>query len=199
MQIKMKRKRMYFIIYVIIAVSLNTFFILKFLSSDAQANEFRRTIGKSIIYAPTGQAVNRLESFGNIKDQLHFNYGISYTHKNLFASLTTNRLSNRSITTAQKNSGQVYQVKTKFIQDTLSLGKVHGRFLTSLLITNGKLNKEVYIRDNLVSHTSKQSIMIGLNGGFFITKKHLVSLFYFPENKDMEVRKVVGLNYSYLF
>lgn len=163
---------------------------------------FTKSISYLNIKDPDFKIINSNEELGRFKDNLKsFNLGLSFYKNNFSASITTNRIHNQETEkkVIQRKSGIEFLVKNRITTDILNIGYIYKRFLPSILLINTKLDKDLLYNNEIVSSTSKNAIMKGFNLGYFITKKDMIATYYLFEEKEFNIKDIIGVSYTRLF
>lgn len=159
----------------------------------------RLYLGTSIIKAdindPNFKFVNKKEL-----DLNSLNVGLFNSYNNFTLSIQTNRLINYPITrSVVSQNGTVYQNKSKMINDTVLIGYRFDRFIPSVLISNTKLNKSLWLNGNFQTKKVNHTLLYGLNFSYLLSKNINANLFVIAPNKELNLKSATGISLNYLF
>jgi len=163
----------------------------------AAAAEFRPMISGSFYYAKINEPGIRLEN----KIDPSFSIGIFAKKERFIASLTTNRLttfvSNKNA--SSEKTGAPMISKSKAQSDVLSIGYAFNKFAPSLLISDVRLNKKLEYQGQIISNKTKNAILTGISGTYFLDKHFSVSAFYILPNQKVNLEGAVGTSINLIF
>ena len=152
---------------------------------------------------PKYNFTNEREALNNPKQAINSVYvGVShYFDNNYNICLQTNRFFNSAVerSVESKTNHLTFLNKTRLTSDTLLIGKRFNRFNPSFLITNAKAEKKLFYGTKLVGAETKNTLLYGVNFGYFITKNIVGSVFFIAPNREFNLESAGGLSLNYIF
>jgi len=127
-----------------------------------------------------------------------FNLGYSQKFGDVILAAQTNRLSN--IETNQKvfYKGQKAKLQTSTISDTFLGGYKINQFMPSIFVSSVRVNRRLIIGKNTYDKKA-QSLVAGVNLGYFVNKNISVAAFIAAPNKALSLKTYTGFGLNYFF
>ena len=170
-----------------------------FICLNTNAYEVKPHLTKTFSFIDT-PSINKYETLGKPSDQLKdLSVGLSYFYNNYTTSITTNRIYNKSVDRGIIINGVNYINNSKATIDTFSIGYIKNRFKSSLLLSNAKIHTKTLANNKIQAETKKNAIMVGSDFCYFLKKDILINMFYFGRNKELNIKKVIGIGFTKLF
>lgn len=170
-------------------------YIILFLPVNLFASNL--SVGTGYIYAkvndPKLRYIKELEF-----NQPMLNIGLSDNYKRVFYGVNTNRLFNQYGTRSViDNNDRVYQLRSKFIIDTFTVGYVDK--ISPFLFIGNVVNKKQLISNNNIIKGEKESAIVYGVGLSKRIKQHSFNLNLIAPCQALKVEYAIGIGYSYNF
>ena len=127
-------------------------------------------------------------SIGYNKEVKRFNIGLS-----------TNRLLVRDVKRKVSCSGQVCTNLTKVTHDSFHLGYRVGRYIPSIFVSNVNIVKSLYLNNNYLGVEENTIIAYGFGGSYLLNERINISINIIMPNKEIHMKKGLGLSINYNF
>jgi len=176
-------------------------FLFVFSSQAIAKDTTRFTIGLSNIYTNINDInysfVNEYEQVGNFSGA---SLGIYRSFNNFSFGLSTNRLTNvKSERRVVDKSVNNFILKSETTIDSLSLGRLIGRFNPSLFLARTEVEKELFYRNKKVGGDYDIATLYGFSGGYFITRNINAGIILIAPNERLNLEFGSGIFINYLF
>ena len=119
----------------------------------------------------------------------------------LYIGFRTNRIINAPIQITAQDTlvNQEVDVYQKLISDAVILSTaVHKKIMPFVVITNTRAKTLFVYKNGRNFQNDISTILYGGGISYLITPKHSIALTYFLNNDDYNIKRAVGVSYSYI-